>query len=648
MGGVMALVSIATTFGCVLFVFCTVSKKRVKKELLDATPRGACNQEKSCVERIRHFFSLFLGCASADTVVVLRTSNQQEAEFYYSLLLPLQKQLKDSFALITEVAEEFHDVLLVELRTGEFHKTQSSAASSVPSMGAAGGNTSPFSRWGFLNASRTVVGANANLDRNNRLVLCRISLPEKRLCCDFPPVICRLIAAHVNHKRLFPTYAEELLFYLPYIGANGSCFHPHQGGRQRTPIAVSASESSIQTNCRQMESDRSRPLDLENHTSLNRFFSSFVRGTEDAIITLLGDAIDINAALFSTPLMVEVEDKMSIPMENVNFRRAQGDDQWIHDAIHDAFFHAVLRLPSPARPNDSSARVLRKHPFEVWRASRQSRRAAAALYVLDVVSARSDAMIFHTRVVDEVVAQAVLIHHGGSLVEFADALFDRFSLRYVPVAPGLRRAVERRLSGAGGDAGENSAAGRQEGGPEEEEEENREDVLRELPHVRDFILENCITFYNAMLETLGSNHLEEVFGVPATVFPFLPCARESVIFVTHAYDCIVRQYGQLTFDNFARYACDVFSQHRPEIVRHAPRIFRKLNKTRSNIISFEELCRWIALKLSSGSCVRPDAHLLAITMSLRLPLALVLDRREQWSQMECALPSLSDLDVGDY
>ncbi|RNF10821.1 hypothetical protein TraAM80_01365 [Trypanosoma rangeli] len=179
-------------------------------------------------------------------------------------------------------------------------------------------------------------------------------------------------------------------------------------------------------------------------------------------------------------------------------------------------------------------------------------------------------------------------------------------------------------------------------------EDDINDVMRELQYTREYILEHRLTFYNAMLTTQGSNQLEEVFGVPATVFPFLPCARESVAFVTHAYDCIVAEYGPLDFHNFTKYAHDVFVRDRPEIVRHAPRIFRMLNKTRSGIISFEELCCWMARKLSSGSRLRPDSHLLAIAMSLRLPLALVLNKRHQWSRMECALASLSDANVEGY
>ncbi|CBZ23566.1 conserved hypothetical protein [Leishmania mexicana MHOM/GT/2001/U1103] len=173
-------------------------------------------------------------------------------------------------------------------------------------------------------------------------------------------------------------------------------------------------------------------------------------------------------------------------------------------------------------------------------------------------------------------------------------------------------------------------------------------LLRELDHLKEFLVDNRNVLSSAMLTTAGSNSLEAVFGVPATVFPFLLCARESVPFVASIFESLSYHYGPLTYDNFSKYTYDVYHRDRPDVLRHTPRMFRMVNKSRRGCITYEELCRWMARKLSCGNNVQPNGHLLATSMSLRLPLALVSESRDEWDAYRCVLKSLSDGDDAEY
>lgn len=173
-------------------------------------------------------------------------------------------------------------------------------------------------------------------------------------------------------------------------------------------------------------------------------------------------------------------------------------------------------------------------------------------------------------------------------------------------------------------------------------------LLRELDHLKDFLIENRNVLSSAMLTATGSNALEAVFGVPATVFPFLLCARESVPLVSSIFESLSYHYGAMTYDNFSKMTSDAYHVDRPDVLRHTPRLFRMVNKSRRGCITYEELCGWLARKLSCGNNVQPNAHLLAAVMSLRLPLALVAESREEWGNKRCALRSLSDAEDEEY
>jgi hypothetical protein len=173
-------------------------------------------------------------------------------------------------------------------------------------------------------------------------------------------------------------------------------------------------------------------------------------------------------------------------------------------------------------------------------------------------------------------------------------------------------------------------------------------LLRELDHLKDFLIEHRNVLSSAMLTTAGSNALEAVFGVPATVFPFLLCARESVPLVSSIFESLSYHYGALTYDNFSKMTYDAYHVDRPDVLRHTPRLFRMVNKSRRGCITYEELCGWVARKLSCGNNIQPNAHLLAVIMSLRLPLALVAESRESWDKQRCALKSLSDAEDEEY
>ncbi|KAG5511211.1 hypothetical protein JKF63_07153 [Porcisia hertigi] len=173
-------------------------------------------------------------------------------------------------------------------------------------------------------------------------------------------------------------------------------------------------------------------------------------------------------------------------------------------------------------------------------------------------------------------------------------------------------------------------------------------LLRELDYLKEFFVDNRNVLSSAMLTTAGSNSLEAVFGVPATVFPFLLCARESVPFVASIFESLSHHYGALTYDNFSKYVYDVYHRDRPDVLRYTPRMFRMVNKSRRGCITYEELCRWMARKLSCGNNVQPNGHLVATSMSLRLPLALVAESRDEWDAYRCVLKSLSDGDDEEY
>ncbi|CAJ1005764.1 hypothetical protein Q4I28_001081 [Leishmania naiffi] len=173
-------------------------------------------------------------------------------------------------------------------------------------------------------------------------------------------------------------------------------------------------------------------------------------------------------------------------------------------------------------------------------------------------------------------------------------------------------------------------------------------LLRELDYLKEFLVDNRNVLSSAMLTTAGSNSLEAVFGVPATVFPFLLCARESVPFIASIFESLSYHYGPLTYDSFSKYTYDVYHRDRLDVLRHTPRMFRMVNKSRRGCITYEELCRWMARKLSCGNNVQPNRHLVATSMSLRLPLALVAESRDEWDAYRCVLKSLSDGEDEEY
>ncbi|KAH9586739.1 hypothetical protein LSM04_009107 [Trypanosoma melophagium] len=728
---------------------------------VEMTLRDVYSYRSSPLRSVGFLFSWFGWVVRSETTVVLRTANRQDALLYHTQLTALQaeqEQLQCGFTLEVEDVAGFHSVLVIETRIRKRDKQEQVVEEKSVSHGMC---TREMESAFDASVTATAAALSSLYNKQESLVLCRIPLPDQRVYRDLPPVIPRLIAAHADNRRLFPTYAEELLYYLPYLEQYRSQQRKYQqqhtvassmmGGtrisntstrRATTPTTTTnttAITSTTLTSITNTTAGTSSTVlimqDDGNGVDTSVTSSSSLRIKEDpcSITSLLGDLIDVNAIMFSTSLFVDFTDKTPTPTTTTTASLcgtgdtgtgvSMGEDQFIYDAIHEAFFHVVLRTPL-AHPQVSATEKLRKYPFKVWHMSRRSRQAAAELYVIDVAAAKGDPLICQTRVVDEVVAQAVLVHHRGSLVEFVKALNARFALVYTPVNAILRECMKREeeqeqqekekeggifdhphlnnnninndhcqhrpkeygrdgvdvedSEGVSGihtmgvgkisednkyhDTERNEIHGVKENETEQELQEKVEEVLNgsdestiamraileELTHLREFILKHRITFYNATLTAAGSNQLEEVFGVPATVFPFLPCARESVAFVTCVFDCISATYGLLNFHNFTKYAHDVFVRDRPEIVRHAPRIFRTLNKTRTGVISFEELCCWMARKLSSGMLLRPDAHLIAIAMSLRLPLALLMDRRQQWSRMECALASLSDADVEGY
>ncbi|KAH8613102.1 hypothetical protein ERJ75_000830200 [Trypanosoma vivax] len=677
----------------------TLETVRAALHILSRRPRGSGRG-------IRRFLrSIGLSVhGEGDTVLVIRTAHHSDSSLYYRLLVPLQRQMGYIFDIESDLAPTHTHEVVLEVRS-RVGNTKTNTCDSIGRPWA-----SPFSESSECGAISPVPFLTGM-----EVELCKVQLPDVRVYRNIPPFVPRLLAAYADGRRLFRTFAEELFFYrlqLDELHRGHRAQPPSKETRKQhqDPITTSMispmyvlSENLMPSSPHHFHSDNTKDMKWPSTVeSVDTPSQTQENAWDGVLLSLLGECIDVNATLFSTSLQADYDRVVTrsaspneVPGAAHFVEPASGapkTDNGIYDIVHETLFNTVLRKTSNRLGSDGSCE-LQSHPLRVWYASRESTRVTAELYVLDVAGAKGDALMCSSRVVDEVVAQAILLHHDGSLVEFADALLTRFALRYNPVTPALQRALEHRLRGRNPEkhadcyhlsTSVNDTADCVEqhldGGPEEEEEdegceaeaavsgngstggafyaqqfvddnaylEDIRDVLNELSNISEFVLKHRLHFCNAVLTAAGSNQLEEVFGVPATVFPFLQCARESVAFVTQAYECIVDVYGPLNYNNFAKYVHDAFIKDRPEVVRHAPRIFRMLNKTRTGVISFEELCCWMARKLSTGLLLRPDAHLLAIAMSLRLPLALLLDRREQWGPIESALASLSDEDIDGY
>ncbi|RNF10822.1 hypothetical protein TraAM80_01366 [Trypanosoma rangeli] len=441
-GGVSLAVSALAALGCLLLLRRTVRCSWRSEPNTTLHDLGC--RERIPTGRLQRLLQWLRGSACADAVVALRTANPHEAALYHSLLLPLQKQLNSSFTLVTEEVAGLDAVIIIELRTREFHRKYTQAAAAASS--AVSTKVPPPSSQLPTFSADTAAAAVSSFKAQECLVLCCVQLPDSRVYRELPAFISRLLAAHVNNRRLFSSYAEELLFYLPFIEARSRCHHHHHQQNHHTATTtlatpLSSTVSSTQREHKHIFSERESFMSAELAGSVSTAMSC--GGVdEDASLPLLGEVIDVNATLFSTSWLVEVDSRAASSADGAFSFNSQGDDQFIYDAIHEAFFHVVLHTPL-ARPDFLAADTLKMHAFKVWRASRRSRRAAAELYVLDVAAAKGDSVISFARVVDEVVAQAVLVHHRGSLVEFVDALFSRFSLRYTPVTSALREVVER-------------------------------------------------------------------------------------------------------------------------------------------------------------------------------------------------------------
>lgn len=305
-------------------------------------------------------------------------------------------------------------------------------------------------------------------------------------------------------------------------------------------------------------------------------------------------------------------------------------------------------------------------PLEVWMCTRYSERCGAEVYMLDVAAAKGDMYIPTTRVIDEVVSHAIFVHHNCSLKEFVEDLLDHFDLQYIPKTSWgvrtlsrtflqVRESLMQKRREDATQAFRNSIAASEKplGGNLKTKnafentwdadisdvaveyfgrEHEEIDINKELEHLKLFLLHHRHLLSSAMFTPVGANKLESLFGVPSTVFPFLLCQRESISLVHSIFKSLTSSYGGLTFKHFHHFMSDVFKHDRPEVVRHAARIFRTLNRSRTGCISYEELCSWLARKLSCDSQQQPDVQLLAVLMSLRLPMALLVDRKTCWSQ----------------
>lgn len=311
-------------------------------------------------------------------------------------------------------------------------------------------------------------------------------------------------------------------------------------------------------------------------------------------------------------------------------------------------------------------------PLEAWMCMRYSQRCAAEMYMMDVLSAKGDTFIPTTRVIDEVVSHAIFVHYNFSLKEFVEDLQAHFNLNYTPKTLWGRRTLSEEnpdLQNSPcrqrGSRIRRAQAMRQEIVHEEEKKEEQREVKsvfenkwdadivavaeeyfgneeeemnlkQELVYLKLFLIHHRHTLSSAMFTPERANRLESLFGVPSTVFPFLLCQRESVSLVHAIYQNLNNFYGELTYGHFYRFVVDVFQHDRPDVVRHGARIFRTLNRSRTGSICYEELCGWLARKLSCGSEQHPDTQLLTVLMSLRLPMALLVDRQQYWSQRDVA------------
>lgn len=266
----------------------------------------------------------------------------------------------------------------------------------------------------------------------------------------------------------------------------------------------------------------------------------------------------------------------------------------MRQVTHDAAFHSLMQVPKSV---SSSMPEGQEIPSAIlWL---DDARVVAECFLFDVARARHDQLSTRSLVVDDVCARGYE-HHGGDWFAFVESIQEHFAIKTAPVET--------------------------------------------VDQLKSVLLLNRNILSSAMLTPAGANKLELVFGVPATEFPFLNCASESFVFVQQLYAAAVETFGRLTYENFVAYMHAVFGFDRPEVVRHVPRIFRTLNRSRNGEITFDELCGWIAKKLSTRTVRHPEQQLVATVMSLRLPYVLFADKRHLWPKLECVLRSLSDDD----
>ncbi|CUG90339.1 Hypothetical protein, putative [Bodo saltans] len=263
----------------------------------------------------------------------------------------------------------------------------------------------------------------------------------------------------------------------------------------------------------------------------------------------------------------------------------------MRQCVHDAAFHALMQAPR------SVSSSFADHELPLGVLFLDNARVIAECFLFDVAMAKHDLVPAREMMVDHVCTKGI-DHHGGDWTAFLDSIEDHFAIETSSVTT--------------------------------------------FEQLRSALLQHRNTFSSAMLTPSGANKLELVFGVPATQFPFLNCCCESFVFVQQLYSAATETFGRWTYENFVAIMNAVFGHDRPEVVRHVPRIFRTLNRSRNGEITFDELCGWIAKKLSTRTARHPEQQLIATVMSLRLPYALFADKRHLWPKLECVLRSLSD------
>nr|CCC91636.1 conserved hypothetical protein [Trypanosoma congolense IL3000] len=616
--------------------------------------RSCCNdgENSHLFSGLCCMFGYWIGAFPHKKVVRLRTARTGDAEIYRALLLPHQQQLGQRFSIVIEEDPELDTELRIEVL--EYAKERKWWQSFLPSF--TNGTRADKAHSGGTSTRQQESSSGCSL------LLCRIKLPEVRVSRDIPRCVFPVLASYLSGHGIFSTYAEEVFPHLPLMEEMINANRDELPQKAQRDIKLSVSPYAFFTSALSyigLSNISNKTLYCStgnNHCSQRSSPTGSSEGDiasasqwrverrDGVVMDILGDAIDVNATLFSTSLLVgrynitpggvcgAIAGKIS-PFSKV-------EDGAMHAAVDEALFNAMFSMPHTHCSN-SSVKELEKNPLGVWRACRQSLLTTAKKYVLDVISSGGDPLICFSRVVDEVVSQAVLVHHNASLLEFVEVLYKRFQLLYIPHSPRLRGVIEQwkheQCGLSDGDLpSESSQCEFNFDGPPEED---LSDIKEELPHISEFIIQNRIKLCSSVLTVSGSNQLEEVFGVPATVFPFLSCARESIAFITQVYDCFVATYGQLTLEKFTQFTSEVFKLDYIDASRQAARTFRALNKSRTGTVSFEELCHWIARKLSDDPLNRPDARLLAITTSLGLPLALVLEWRHQWLPAQCNLMS---------